>query len=151
MRISDWSSDVCSSDLDLVDQRGLEIVRHEAGADALDLVRAGLAAGEHGAVLGLDGNHPQPRLARLQRLADAGQRAAGADGGDDDVDTAGSDAPDLLSCGAEVDFRVGRVVALMRHHRAVLDRKSVVSGKSVLVSVDSRGCRIIQKKITNKQ
>src|SRR3546814_20741054 len=92
---------------DLVDQRGLEIVRHEAGADALDLVRAGLAAGEHGAVLGLDGNHPQPRLARLQRLADAGQRAAGADGGDDDVDAAGSVAPDLPRWWAAVDFRVG--------------------------------------------
>src|SRR3546814_16281307 len=114
MRISDWSSDVCSSDLDLVDQRGLEIVRHEAGADALDLVRAGLAAGEHGAVLGLDGNHPQPRLARLQRLADAGQRAAGADGGDDAVDAPGSVSPDTPRSGADGYFRGGRVVAWLR-------------------------------------
>src|SRR3546814_18756446 len=66
---------------DLVDQRGLEIVRHEAGADALDLVRAGLAAGEHG---------------------------------------------------------------------AVLDRKSVVSGKRVYVRVDLGGRRLIKKKKNSK-
>ena len=41
---------------DLVDHRAVEDVRHEAGADALDLVRAGLAAGQHRAILGLDGD-----------------------------------------------------------------------------------------------
>ena len=59
------------------------IVRDEAGADALDHVRAGLAAGEDRAGLGLDRDHPQAGLARLQHLRDAGEGAAGADAGDD--------------------------------------------------------------------
>ena len=42
--------------IDLVDDRAVEDLRHEAGADALDLVRAGLAAGQHRRVLRLDGD-----------------------------------------------------------------------------------------------
>src|SRR3546814_4606559 len=69
MRISDWSSDVCSSDLhafvgrgakcpvlgvgglDLdhaVEQVGMEVARNESGAEALDRVRSGLAARNDG-------------------------------------------------------------------------------------------------------
>jgi hypothetical protein len=49
-------------------------------------VRAGLAAVEDRALLGLDGDDLHGRLALLEHLADAGDRAAGADAGDDDVD-----------------------------------------------------------------
>ena len=50
------------------------------------------------------------RLARLQHLADAGDRAAGADAGDEDVDLAVRVVPDLLGGGAAVDVRIGGVL-----------------------------------------
>ena len=65
-----------------------EDVGDEAGADALDRMRAGLAAREHGAVLGLDGIDLEVGQARLQHLADAGDGAAGADAGHEDVELA---------------------------------------------------------------
>ena len=43
----------------------------------------------------------KPGLAWLQHLADAGERAAGADAGDDHVDLAAGVAPDLLGRGAD--------------------------------------------------
>ena len=73
---------------DLVDHGAIEDRRNEAGADALDLVRPGRAAGEDGRVFRLDRDHADARLARFQHLADAGDRAAGADAGDDDIDLA---------------------------------------------------------------
>ena len=45
-------------------------------------------------------------LAGLEDLADAGDRAAGADAGDDDVDLAVGVLPDLLRRGLAVDLRV---------------------------------------------
>ena len=51
-------------------------------------------------------------LARLEHLADAGDGAAGADAGDDDVDLAVGVVPDLLGGGLAVDLGVGRVVEL---------------------------------------
>ena len=46
---------------DLVIDRGVEDLRREAGADALDLVRAGLAARQHRRGLRLDGDDMKPR------------------------------------------------------------------------------------------
>ena len=71
---------------DLVVDRRVEDLRHEVGADALDLVRAGLAAVEDRGLLRLDGDHLDVGLAVLEHLADAGDGAAGADAGHDDVD-----------------------------------------------------------------
>ncbi len=64
---------------DLVDHLAVEDGGHETGADALDLVRTGLAAGEHRRILGLQRDHLDARLLGLQHLADAGDGAAGAD------------------------------------------------------------------------
>ena len=47
---------------DLVDDLAVEDAGHEARADALDLVRAGLTAGEHGRILGLERDHLHGRL-----------------------------------------------------------------------------------------
>jgi hypothetical protein len=55
---------------------------------------------------------------RLQHLADAGDGAAGADAGDEDVDRAIGVVPDLLRRGLAVDRRVGRVLELLRDDRA---------------------------------
>src|SRR3546814_19969506 len=88
MRISDWSSDVCSSDL----AEGIAQVDDQLGS-ALRLAPAGLLADAH---------------QEMQRQRDA---AAEQDGS-----------------------------------QRQLDRKTVVSGKSVLVRVDIGGRRIIKKK-----
>src|SRR3546814_16766059 len=58
MRISDWSSDVCSSDLDPARR-----------LDAVDLRHANV----HQDDIGLGGSHDPHRLAAVGRLADGGQ------------------------------------------------------------------------------
>jgi hypothetical protein len=55
------------------------------------------------------------RLARLEDLADARDRAAGADHRDEDVDRPVGIAPDLLGRRAAVDLGVRRVLELLRH------------------------------------
>src|SRR3546814_19388762 len=94
MRISDWSSDVCSSDL----------LRHDAivAREVEARVRIARDADE----------------ARHQRIAERT---------------------------GDIDRRFLAV------ERAIADRKSVVSGKSVSVRVDLGGRRIIKKKKQNKR
>src|SRR3546814_14559827 len=92
MRISDWSSDVCSSDL----ARALRRLRHRHGV-----------------------GRPLPHHGRAGEL----RHPAGGQGS-------------------------GEV--RLRGHRTLPDRKSVVEGKSVAVSVDLGGRRISKKNnITN--
>ena len=57
----------------------------------------------------LDRDDQRLGAALLQHLADAGDRAAGADAGDEGADLAVGVAPDLLRGGAPVDLGVGRV------------------------------------------
>ena len=56
-------------------------------------------------------------LRGFSTCADAGDRAAGADAGDEDVDLACGVVPDLLGRGAAVDLGIGRVLELLRHDR----------------------------------
>src|SRR3546814_14451808 len=91
MRISDWSSDVCSSDLELERYANL-VNEHFAGRDLVNL-----------------------RQALMQEAADAQ---------------------------AHVNLLLREAAAIAEQ----ADRKSVVEGKSVSVSVDLGGRRIIQKK-----
>ena len=56
-------------------------------------------------------------LARFQHLADPGQRAAGSDAADHDIDRALRVPPDLLGGGLAVDLGIGRVLELLRHER----------------------------------
>ena len=72
-----WLSTVTISSID----RRVEHRRHEARADPLDFVRSWLAARKHRRFRRLDGDDLQCWAARLQHLADAGDRAAGADAG----------------------------------------------------------------------
>src|SRR3546814_12074680 len=97
MRISDWSSDVCSSDLhafvgrgakcpvlgvgglDLdhaVEQVGMEVARNESGAEALDRVRSGLAARNDGRQGRLDRKDLEVRPMFLEELRDEIGRAS---------------------------------------------------------------------------
>src|SRR3546814_16645882 len=103
MRISDWSSDVCSSDL-----------RDDSPLDAVD---------ETGEIAELGRRRRQLRPTRQsQRLA----------------------LVEALDLGERVDLGLDQV-GDAREHRRPLDRKSVVSGKSVSVRVDI-GCRRFIKK-----
>ena len=94
---------------DLVVDRGVEDLGDEVGADALDLVRAGGAAVEDRRLGRLDADDLHAGLAGLEHLADAGDGAAGADAGDEDVDLAVGVGPDLLGGGRAVDLGVGLV------------------------------------------
>ena len=69
---------ITSSITDAVEHLG-----HEAGADALDLVRAGQPAGEHRRRRGLHGDHLHRGATLLEHLPHAGDRATGADPADD--------------------------------------------------------------------
>src|SRR6478672_9809976 len=99
---------------------GVEDRRDEVGAEALDLVGAGLAAVEDRGLRRLDGDDLHTGLAGLKDLADTRDRAAGADAGDDDVDLAVGVLPDLLGGGLAVDLGVGLVGELAREHPATL-------------------------------
>src|SRR3546814_19611609 len=106
MRISDWSSDVCSSDL------------------AETLHRPGAAPGLYPV---------QSVPARPLQLPVLRQPARA----------------DFRSCHAALARRPDPLGQRGRRLRALPDRKSVVSGKSVSVRVDPGGRRIIKKQ-TNK-
>ena len=101
-----------------VDHAAIENGRRETGADALDLVRPRLAAGQNRRIFRLDRDHLEARPARLQHLADAGDRAAGADARNDDVDLAMRVVPDFLGGGAAMDVRIGGVLELLGNDRA---------------------------------
>ncbi len=73
---------------------------------------------QDGRVLRLDRDHAHARLAALQYLADAGDRSAGADAGDDNIDFAVGVVPDFLRRRAAVNFRIGGILELLRHDRA---------------------------------
>ena len=74
---------------DLVVDLGVQHVGDEACADALDLVGAGDAGGQHGGGLGLHGDYLDGGVLFLQELANAGDGAAGADTGAEAVNGAG--------------------------------------------------------------
>src|SRR6478735_7001947 len=84
-------------------------LRDEVGAEALDLVGAGLATVEDRGLRRLDGDDLHAGLAGLEDLADTRDGAARADAGDDDVDLAVGVLPDLFGRGLAVDLRVGLV------------------------------------------
>src|SRR3546814_12028785 len=128
MRISDWSSDVCSSDLSAED--GAAVVPR-AAENQHDPDEEG---GDHR----IDGF-------RRDRAVEVGEKSAA------EAHQAGAENEGLQAAEGDVlAERGGRrlVVADGPHHAAPgrTDRKSVVSGKSVSVRVDLGGRRIIKKK-----
>ena len=88
---------------------------NEAAADALDLMRRRLSAGQHGTVGGFDGHGFERWLLRFDVLADSGDGAAGAHAGDQDVGAAIGIVPDLRAGGFEVNLGIGRIVELLQH------------------------------------
>src|SRR3546814_17111291 len=119
MRISDWSSDVCSSDLII-----LKTQASGATVRLADVAKVELGAQSYNVLSRIDG-HPGAGLAvSLAPGADALTTA-------EIVKHAITERAKSFPAGFE------------------LDRKSVVSGKSVSVSVDLGGRRIIKKKKHN--
>ena len=98
---------------DLVDEALVEHRRDEARADALDLVRPGPAARDHGGRRGLHGDEAAARVALLEEATGAGERAAGADAGHQAVDLLVHRRPDLRARRAVVRLRVGGVGELV--------------------------------------
>ncbi len=80
----------------------------------------GGAPGEHRRGARLDREHLDLGAPLLQHLADPGDRAPGADPGDEGVDLAVEVAPDLLRGRPPVDLGVRRVRELLRHEGVVL-------------------------------
>src|SRR3546814_17712211 len=115
MRISDWSSDVCSSDLK-DPTFGLDAVWIAPG-DADAATGQGYLVVDPGTVIATHLNH---------KLAQHSAELLGPD---------------------EVQSLLDGLKERAEH----LDRKSVVSGKSVSVRVDLGGCRIIKKTKTNQK
>ena len=100
-------------DLDeLVDHLAVERARPEVLADALDLVRRDLAAVDRPLRVGAD--HANRGVLLLQVLADPGDRAAGADAGDERGDPAVGLPPDLRARRPVVGLGVARVEVLVR-------------------------------------
>ena len=70
---------------DLIEEAGVGVAGDETSTDALDLMRAGLATGKDGGLLGLNSHDLERRVERLEVLAASGQSSAGADSTDEDV------------------------------------------------------------------
>ena len=122
---------------DLVDDVRVQVLGDEAGADPLDLVTAGLERlalhllrddrrGDR-----LDRDRLEARLARLDDLGHAGDRAAGADAGDEDVDLAVGVLPDFLGGGRAVDLRVGGIFELLRHEALLVLARRISSALAI--------------------
>eukprot|EP00128_Syssomonas_multiformis_P009023 Colp12_sorted_trinity150504_noHs@36007 len=100
---------------DAVDEGGVAVLRDEAGADALDLVGTGRAAGQHRRLGGLHRNQLQIGVLGTKELRGSGGRAAGANTTDEDVNLALGLVPDLGAGGLSVGLGVVGVVELLKH------------------------------------
>src|SRR3546814_19289974 len=116
MRISDWSSDVCSSDLQIVDIGVQRITPEvEAGTQVDDLI------GLHAREMAIDGAIGGVEIAGLARQR--ADRSANRRG------DAGAEIPAIVGVGADR-----------------IDRKRVVEGKRVSERVELGVRRMIKKK-----
>src|SRR3546814_16987835 len=131
MRISDWSSDVCSSDLDVVRLRRIEEGK-ESGVTHVAAVPVGHAVDldrlKDQRQAGRGHHHVGGQLVALEDLHAAGLHVGGGD-----VDLQMRAGAHLL----EVDHRLQQVPQRIE----VQDRKSGVEGKGVYVRVDIGGGR----------
>ena len=93
--------------------RGIGL-RHEAGADALDLVLARGSAGEHRRTGRLRSEDLYGGIVLLESLSGAAYGPAGPDAGDEDIYLAFGVLPDLLPGRPFVGRRVGRILELLR-------------------------------------
>src|SRR3546814_12063407 len=152
MRISDWSSDVCSSDLGPEALRLAALVEllYASGLRISELVGLRLAAAQRDQrLLIVQGKGGKERMVPLSPAARQSltaylavrDRFLATRG-----PTGGKGARAVKVASPWLFPSRGAEGHLTRHRVAQLDRKSVVSGKSVSVRVDLGGRRIIKKK-----
>src|SRR3546814_17219991 len=136
MRISDWSSDVCSSDLTAVGHHGKASLARVLTAGR-SVVGEGFGRVEQ-LLQGIDAQHARPRADSIVDSIGAGQGPG-----------VGSRGPAALRMPAALDDD-DRLAACGNAR----DRKSVVMGKSVSVRVGHAVDRILKtkkRKITSKK
>ena len=103
---------------DLVVNGGVQGVRDETCANALDLVRAGRTLGQDGRACGLYGNDLHVGVLVLEVFTHAGDRTAGADACHEDVHLAIGIVPDLGAGGGAVCGGIGHVGELAGNEAA---------------------------------
>ena len=99
---------------DPVDHGAIEDVGDEAGTEPLDAVHPGRLSAEHGARGRLDGDDADAGSLALEHTADAGDRPAGADAGDERDQVVADRVEDLARRRHLVGVRVRRVGELPR-------------------------------------
>src|SRR4029077_7879716 len=118
---------VFAGDLDdLGNVVGAEDFGNEAGADALNFMRAGSATRKDCAFFRFDCDGLEARLFRTDVFGHAGDGAAGADTGDEDIDLAVGVFPDFRAGGFEVNLRVCGIGELLQHVAIGRLRKNLV-------------------------
>src|SRR5262249_53411011 len=103
---------------DFVDHAAIEHLRDEAGADALNRVRADAAARERRCARRLDRDDQAARPPLLEHLSDTRDGSAGAHAGHERVDVATRIIPDFFGSGAAMYFGIGRVAELIERNRS---------------------------------
>ena len=103
---------------DFVIDRSIECLRNKAGADALDLVRAGSSAGENRRGIRLCTNDLHIGVFLLQIFADAAQSSAGADTGNEHINLTVCILPDLRTGCLIMRLGICRVIKLSEDDRA---------------------------------
>src|SRR5580704_3869198 len=94
---------------------GVEHLRYEPRARALNLMRSWLAAGEHRGRIRFDRDHLYARFARLQHLADAGDGASRTNRRDDGIDRTVGIAPNFFGGRTAMDLGIRRIFELLWH------------------------------------
>src|SRR3546814_16625118 len=130
MRISDWSSDVCSSDLHV-----LEIVGAVVPGRAVHLGCAGWLQRAEEFVVVVFGAVEHQMFEQVREAVQAGRLVLAADV-----------IPDVDRDHRRLVILVDNERQTVRQPEALIDRKSVVWGKSVSVRVDTGGRRILKTK-----
>src|SRR3546814_15631081 len=129
MRISDWSSDVCSSDLAVLDSDAFRAL-----PDAGKVAILALCRNHNGAN---NGRIALTRTDAVRWRLDKRRRRAGLDA---------AEAAGLIECTARGKSACPGPRATTDMFRLLLDRQGVVQGTTVSVRVVIGGRRVIQKK-----
>ena len=108
----------CRNRHDFVDEIHVQNGGDESGTDALELVWAGVFAGNYCAAIGFDGGDMDLRQYFFQHIGASGEGAAGADAGDEAGDIVIGIPEEFQSGGAAVSFGVGGIIELLHDERA---------------------------------
>ena len=112
---------------DLVDDLAIEDLGNEAGADALDIVRARLLAGQYGRVGRLDRDDARGGVALFEHLSNSRDGPAGANAGDERRDITVDGLENLERRGLSMSPGIGLVAKLFERYCSVSCVSSLTS------------------------